>query len=90
MATLKFGISLGLYPFGVPEPAFLFRFAEQAEELGFDSISLGDHIVMHSPLLEPLTVLSAFAGRTKRIALTTGVLLLPLRNPVWTTSRGDG
>jgi len=81
MATLKFGISLGLYPFGVPEPDFLFRFAERAEELGFDSISLGDHIVMHSPLLEPLTVLSAFAARTKRIALTTGVLLLPLRNP---------
>ena len=40
-----------------------------------------DHVLWHSPVLDPFTALGAFAARTRRIRLGTGVLLLPLRNP---------
>ncbi len=34
------------------------------------------------PLLEPLTLLSFLAGRTSRVGLGTGILVVPLREPV--------
>ena len=58
------------------------RECEQAEAAGFDSIWLGEH---HShPLLypAPLIGLAAVAGRTRKIRLGTGVLLLPLYHPL--------
>lgn len=55
---------------------------ERAEELGFDSIFLGEH--HNHPLLypRPLIGLAAVASRTKRLELGTGVLLLPLYHPM--------
>ncbi len=69
------------FPDTVPSPNFLFRLAERAEDLGFDSIAAGDHLVANRPFLEPLTLLTAFATCTSRIKLVTDALLLPLRNP---------
>ncbi len=34
------------------------------------------------PILESLTILTAIAARTKKIKLGTGILVLPMRNPV--------
>ncbi len=70
----------------LPDPDGLLRYAVRAEELGYESLWVWDHIILgvepHFPLLESLTLLTAVAARTSRIKLGTGVLVLPLRNPV--------
>jgi probable F420-dependent oxidoreductase len=73
------------YP-DVPDPRALIAYAVKAEALGFDSIWVWDHIFLGVdppfPVLEALTTLAAMAARTSTIKLGTGVLVLPLRNPV--------
>ena len=66
---------------GRPEAAPLLRLAEKAEDLGFDSVWVGDSVLAR-PRHEPLTLLACVAGRTRRVALGTAVLLPALRNPV--------
>src|SRR5919109_1375331 len=70
----------------MPDPQALITYAARAEELGFDSVWVWDHIFLGVdppfPIIEPLTLLGAVAARTTRIKLGTGVLVLPLRNPV--------
>ena len=56
--------------------------AQRAEELGFDSLWVGDHVSFHIPILESLTLLSFIAAATERIRLGTAVFLVPLRQPV--------
>lgn len=58
--------------------------ARRVEELGFDSIWVGDHVSFYIPVLESLTLLSFVAAATERIRLGSGVYLLPLRNPTTT------
>lgn len=62
-----------------------------AEKLGFDSLWGNDHIIMPSStaftstygrLFEVLITLAALSTATKRVRLGTGVLILPLRNPI--------
>jgi len=69
-----------------PSPSRLIRYAEQAESLGFDSVWAWDHLLLGSanpfPVLDSLSLLAALAVRTERVKLGTGVLVLPLRNPV--------
>src|SRR5258708_9132604 len=70
----------------VPDPQALIAYAIKAEELGFDSVWVWDHIFLGVdppfPVIDSLTLLSAVAACTTRIKLGTGVLVLPLRNPV--------
>lgn len=66
---------------GRPAAAPLLRLAEKAEDLGFDSVWIGDSVTAR-PRHEPLTMLAAVAGRTKRVEIGTAVLLPALRNPV--------
>lgn len=66
---------------GRPEAAPLLKLAEQAEDLGYDSIWIGDSVLAR-PRHEPLTLLAAVAGRTRRVEIGTAVLLPALRNPV--------
>jgi probable F420-dependent oxidoreductase len=56
--------------------------AEEAERLGYDALWFRDHVLWHSPVLDPFTVLGAMAARTSRLRLAPGVLILPLRHPV--------
>jgi len=68
--------------------------AVAAEELGFESLWVGEHPVLIDPhvppsplpsrseMLDPIPVLAYAAARTERIRLGTGILILPLRNPV--------
>ena len=66
---------------GRPEAAPLLALAERAEGLGYDSVWVGDSLLAR-PRHEPLTLLAGVAGRTKKVALGTAVLLPTLRNPV--------
>ena len=54
-----------------------------AEPLGFDSLwSLEHHFTGYAMSPSPTQLLSYFAGRTKRIALGTAVIVLPWHDPV--------
>src|SRR5499433_1034581 len=54
-----------------------------AEPLGFDSLfALEHHFTGYSMSPDPTQLLSYFAGRTKRIALGTAVIVLPWHDPV--------
>jgi probable F420-dependent oxidoreductase len=76
------------------QPDALARVATLAEELGYDSFWVGEHPVLPDPpspdspfdprltLADPVVVLSFLAAVTHRVRLATGVVLLPLRNPV--------
>ncbi|WP_433627873.1 TIGR03619 family F420-dependent LLM class oxidoreductase [Nocardia sp. CA-120079] len=82
-------LRLGIAPHRLwPDSAFelddVIETARTAEQLGFDHIIAGSHVlagdlgVTH----EPLIMLSAIAGATSRIGIATSVLILPLYNPV--------
>ena len=65
----------------VPRFSQIIDLAEYAEELGFESVWVGDSILAR-PRFEPLSTLAAIAARTKRVELGTAVLLPALRHPV--------
>jgi probable F420-dependent oxidoreductase len=85
-----FGINMG----PCSAPACAVRVAQTAEEVGFDSLWAGEHVVLpdpqappsplppHSPLLDPTVVFAFLAGQTKKIRLGTGIIILPQRNPL--------
>ncbi len=73
------------YP-DLPDAPALVDYGVRMEELGFDSLWVWDHILLgvdpHFPIIDALTLLTAVAARTRTIKLGTGVLVLPLRNPL--------
>ena len=56
--------------------------AQHAEALGYDSLSVNDHIVFHTSWLDALTTLSAVASSTTHILIGTSILNIVVRNPV--------
>jgi alkanesulfonate monooxygenase SsuD/methylene tetrahydromethanopterin reductase-like flavin-dependent oxidoreductase (luciferase family) len=66
---------------GHPEARPLIALAERAEQLGYDSVWVGDSLLAR-PRHEPITLLAGVAGRTRTAKLGTAVLLPALRNPV--------
>jgi probable F420-dependent oxidoreductase len=68
--------------------------AVAAERLGFESLWVGEHPVLidpHEPpsplpsrseMMDPIPALAFAAARTERIRLGSGIVILPLRNPV--------
>jgi alkanesulfonate monooxygenase SsuD/methylene tetrahydromethanopterin reductase-like flavin-dependent oxidoreductase (luciferase family) len=59
----------------------LVGFAKTAEEAGFDSVWVGDSLLARTRA-EPLSVLSAVAAVTDRVALGTAAMIAPLREPL--------
>lgn len=59
----------------------LLGLASRAEELGFDSVSVGDSMLA-KPRFAPVPTLAAVAAITTRIELTTSILQPHLRHPV--------
>lgn len=83
MPLQMIGVSLtGSFPQGMPAIGALFEHVRQAERLGYDAIWSGDHLIMHSPIMDVMTVLASFAALTERVKIGTAVYLLPLRHPV--------
>ncbi len=76
------------------DPGAIKAFAQGVEQLGYDYLMTSDHVLGADPethpswkgtwsnrhqFLEPLTTLAFVAANTERIGLTTGIMLLPLR-----------
>src|SRR4051794_26436707 len=76
------------------DPAGAIAVAKTAEELGYDSLWVGEHVVLPDPrvppspmdpqdaMIDPIVALSHLAGHTSRVRLGTGIIILPQRNPV--------
>jgi alkanesulfonate monooxygenase len=84
----QFGLAIRNFvgPGDVPDVKALYAYAERAEALGFESLWAWDHVLLgvepSFPIIDSITTLAAIAARTRTIRLGTGVLVLPLRNPV--------
>jgi alkanesulfonate monooxygenase len=83
-----FGIAMRnfeAYP-NLPDAAALIDYGVRMEALGYESLWVWDHILLGVdppfPIIEALSLLTAVAARTRTIKLGTGILILPLRNPV--------
>jgi alkanesulfonate monooxygenase SsuD/methylene tetrahydromethanopterin reductase-like flavin-dependent oxidoreductase (luciferase family) len=92
--AMKFAISYSTPFYGV-DPDKIIAYAQHAENHGFESLYLPEHIVLYPgamvgaaelpttlPYADPLDCLSFVAAATHRILLGTGVLLLPYHHPV--------
>ena len=70
----------------LPDAKALIEYGVRMEELGFESVWVWDHILLgvnpHFPIIDSLSLLTAVAARTSKIKLGTGILVLPLRNPL--------
>src|SRR5262245_33329520 len=72
----------------------LARLARLTEGAGVESIWVSEHVVVpdpkappsnmdpRDPILDPVTSLAFLAGLTSSVLLGTGVIVLPLRNPL--------
>ena len=84
---MKFGL-YGLLRGGGIEPDTLVGRARLAEEVGFESLWVGDHIALPAelegerPRLEVVAAVSHLAAVTSRVRLGFGVIVLPQRQPV--------
>jgi probable F420-dependent oxidoreductase len=84
---LRFGLQLPTYGAGA-DPHTIVQTARRAEELGFESVWVNDHVLVPSTLsryaeiLEALTTLVWVAAHTERMRLGTSVLILPQRDPI--------
>lgn len=86
---LKIGL-FGLHRGSSADPATMARRARLAEDAGFESLWVGDHIALpdddgmsrDQPRIEALIALAHLAALTQRIRLGVGVIVLPQRQPV--------
>ena len=90
---MKLGV-FGLNSGPVHDAASVAELAPAAESLGIDSWWVGEHVVLPSPqvppspakpelpMVDPLVHLPFVAAITKKMALATGIIILPQRNPV--------
>ncbi len=85
---MKFGL-FGLHRGPGIAPDVLARRAQAAEQAGFESLWVGDHVALPADMpgsgeqrLEALAALLYLAAVTSTVRLAAGVLVLPQRNPV--------
>jgi alkanesulfonate monooxygenase SsuD/methylene tetrahydromethanopterin reductase-like flavin-dependent oxidoreductase (luciferase family) len=84
MDQIKFGVHIPVMAFDLEEytKEQVISLAQHAEALGYDSLSVNDHIVFHTSWLDAITTLSAVAVSTTRILVGTSILNIVVRNPV--------
>lgn len=84
MVDLKVGVLLPTREqvlFGESDATAVVNEAGLAEELGFDSVWVGDSLLAR-PRFDPLVLAGAVAARTERVAIGTAILLPSLRHPL--------
>ena len=67
-----------LFGTGLRSPDGVAEFARRAEDLGFDVLGCGEHVMFHVPTANTYVSLAVAAGATTRIRLLSAVVLLPL------------
>ena len=90
---MKFGVCIPHY--GIPiDVDGLTEMAVKAEEMGFDSVWVTDHIIVpqvapeqpgisfRNNMLDPLTLLGHLGADTRKVAIGTSVVILSYRNPI--------
>jgi probable F420-dependent oxidoreductase len=90
-------VKLGLFAVNYStcgDPASSVRVVQAAEAAGFESVWTGEHIVLpdpappsfplapQTPLLDTVVALTWIAAHTKCLRIASGIIVLPLRNPV--------
>ena len=87
---MKIGVTIP-NNWGVEDPQQVLALGPVAEELGFDSLWVMDHLfntgyirerLEDRPYYHPLGTLTYLAATTKTVTLGTSVLVLPYHNPV--------
>ena len=86
---MKFGVMLPHYR-QVAGTEAIARVAVEAEQIGYDSVWVSDHIVVPDRDVERFgkgyydlfTVLGYVSAITERVSLGTSILIIPLRNPL--------
>ncbi len=71
MARVEFGLSLSSMT-SIPS------FARNAEAMGFDYLTCGEHLMFHGPIGNSLIALAAAATVTQKIKLMSTIVLVPL------------
>jgi alkanesulfonate monooxygenase SsuD/methylene tetrahydromethanopterin reductase-like flavin-dependent oxidoreductase (luciferase family) len=82
---IEFGVNLNnREPLIAPDYGMsdLLDLAQQAEELGFESLWVGDSL-FSKPRHEPMALLSAISQRTRRARLGTACIVSSARNPLY-------
>lgn len=87
---MEFGVTVP-NNWGVEDPQAVVSFGPLAEELGFDSVWVMDHLFNNGyirerlddkPYYHPMATLSHVSALTSKVKLGTSVLVLPYHNPV--------
>jgi probable F420-dependent oxidoreductase len=76
----KVGIGIAGFPFETM--AQFWQWVDICEAGDVDSIWVTDRLVSAQPMLEPMSVMAALAGRTERIQFGMNVVVLPARDPL--------
>jgi probable F420-dependent oxidoreductase len=76
--SVRIGVSPGLVT--ALSPQDYWRWVDLCEESGIDSIWHSDQLLGGTP--EPLAMLAALAGRTRRLRFGTNALVVPFRDPL--------
>ncbi|MEQ8486988.1 MAG: LLM class flavin-dependent oxidoreductase [Pseudomonadales bacterium] len=80
--TISAGLGLANFPFA--DAGAFWRWVDVCEAGGVDSLWQSDRIIGRDPTLEPLAVMAALAGGTRRLKFGMNVASLGLRDPVLT------
>ena len=86
---MQIGVNILNFGPGV-SPEALGRWARIAEDLGYHSVMISDHVAMTpdvrtrypEPFYDPFLTLAWLAGQTRRVKLGTTVCVLPYRHPI--------
>lgn len=85
---MEFGISLLNFTLApeTPNPRELWQYGKHAEQLGFRSLWVYDHVLLGTKraysFLDPFIMLGGLAALTEKTSLGTSIYLLALRNPI--------
>ena len=98
---MKFGVCIPHYGRPIDIDA-LTNMAVQAEQMGFDSVWVTDHIIVphqipgrqdivyRHDMLEPISLLTHLGAVTTKVNIGTSVVILPYRNPIILAKAGQG